>query len=240
MLPFEVLSPSLLPHTGTDGRPVGKPLPDFRPCAPLPQAPMIGRHTRLERFEGAHHATPLWTAFREDDGSMWTYMPNAPYVSPEALAEDIVRRRDTQGFQTFVIHNETGHPSGMASFMRHDLANGCVEIGFIAFAPRLKQSRAATEALTLMMKCAFDNGYRRFEWKCDQLNRASNLAALRLGFTFEGVFRNAVVTKGRRRDTAWYAIILEDWPAVKVRLDAWLDPANFDQAGRQIKALSSL
>jgi hypothetical protein len=98
----------------------------------------------------------------------------------------------------------------------------------------------ATEAMYLMMKTAFDHGYRRYEWKCDQLNRPSNLAALRLGFQFEGVFRNAVTTKGRRRDTAWYSVIVEDWPAVRARLEAWLDPDNFDGKGRQKQALSAI
>ena len=238
--PFESLSPSLFPRTDAHGFVIGKAVDDFAPCARLPETPLTGAYTRLEIFDSAQHAEGLCRAFLQDDGGMWTYMPVEAFPTPQDLSDHIRWRRTEQGFQTFVILDETSTPSGMASFMRHDLASGVVEIGFVSYAHQLKQTRAATEAQYLMMKHAFDHGYRRYEWKCDQLNRASNLAALRLGFTFEGVFRNAQVLKGRRRDTAWYAVIVEDWPRVRQRLEAWLRPDNFDSYGRQKVALTDL
>ena len=239
-LPFENLSPSLAPRTDGNGRIIGKALTDFTPCARLPETPLIGRYARLEIFDSLRHAEALCLAFSDDDGGMWTYMPIDGFPTSQDLSDHLEWRRTEHGFQTFVILDETSTPSGMASFMRHDLASGVVEIGFVSYAPRLKRSRAATDAQYLMMKCAFDHGYRRYEWKCDQLNQASNLSALRLGFIFEGVFRNAQVLKGRRRDTAWYSVICEDWPKVRERLEAWLNSDNFDAMGRQKTALTDL
>jgi RimJ/RimL family protein N-acetyltransferase len=128
----------------------------------------------------------------------------------------------------------------MASYMRIDAANGVCEIGNIWFAPSLQRTCAATEAIYLMMRHVFDDlGYRRLEWKCDALNAASRRAAERLGFTFEGIFRQHMIIKGRNRDTAWYAIIDREWPARRRRLEVWLAAANFDGQGRQLSALST-
>jgi RimJ/RimL family protein N-acetyltransferase len=124
--------------------------------------------------------------------------------------------------------------------MRIDRNHGVIEVGHINFAPRLQHTRQATEAIYLMMARAFDElGYRRFEWKCDHLNAPSRAAALRFGFTFEGIFRQAVVYKGRNRDTAWYSIVDGEWPAIKAAFEAWLDPANFDAQGGQVKRLGA-
>lgn len=139
-----------------------------------------------------------------------------------------------------VIDLGTGAAAGLAAFMRIDCANGVIEVGHINYGPLLKRTRAGTEAIYLMMRRAFDElGFRRLEWKCDSLNAASRRAAERLGFAFEGVFRNAKVVKGRNRDTAWYAIIDRDWPVIKTTMEAWLDPGNFDARGRQISPLSA-
>jgi RimJ/RimL family protein N-acetyltransferase len=140
-----------------------------------------------------------------------------------------------------VIDEETRRAMGLVAFMRVDCANGVIEVGHIHYGPALQRTRAGTEAIYLAMRRAFDElGFRRLEWKCDSLNAPSRRAAERFGFTFEGVFRNAKIVKGRNRDTAWYAIIDREWPAIKVAFDAWLDPGNFDAQGRQIVPLSGL
>ena len=138
------------------------------------------------------------------------------------------------------VERGAGKAAGVAAYMRIDRNHGVIEVGHINFAPRLQRTRQATEAIYLMMSRAFDElGYRRFEWKCDHFNAPSRTAALRFGFTFEGIFRQAVVYKGRNRDTAWYAIVDRDWPAIKAAYDAWLDPANFDAHGRQLRRLEA-
>lgn len=237
-LPFENLSPSLGATLNAFGQPVGKTLTDWAPCEKLPDVPLIGRTCRVEPYAEAH-ADALSRALSKDDGRMWTYMPYGPFSSASELNASIQDYQTTRGFQTFVIVTEEG-PVGYASFMRYDLANASVEVGGVTFSPLLQRSTAATEAMYLMMRHAFAHRYRRYEWKCDQLNLPSNRAALRLGFSFEGVFRNAVVTRGRRRDTAWYAVIVEDWPQVSARLEAWLSPNNFDAEGRQIVSLNAI
>ena len=140
-----------------------------------------------------------------------------------------------------IVDLATGKAAGVAALMRIDRCHGVIEVGHINFAPRLQRTREATEAIFLMMARAFDElGYRRFEWKCDNLNAPSRAAALRFGFTFEGIFRQAIVYKGRSRDTAWYSIIDREWPAIKAAYEAWLDPANFDAEGRQRRRLQDL
>jgi len=231
-------SSSLGVHENLFGQPVGKSLPDWRHCEILPDAVLAGRTCRIIPYISAH-AGSLWQTLSRDDGSMWTYMPYGPFSDAGELDACIQDYQNRRGFQTFTIM--TDHDAaGYASFMRYDKANGGVEVGGVTFSPLLQRSTASTEAMYLMMRHAFAHGYRRYEWKCDQLNAPSNAAALRLGFQFEGVFRNAVVTRGRRRDTAWYSIIIEDWPRTRARLETWLDPANFDAEGLQKSALSSI
>ncbi len=238
MLPFEHLSPSLKPRQDAFGNAVGQAIPDWQGCHRLPDAAMAGRTCRLVPYDRAV-APGLFDAFSAAGGGLWTYLPYGPFSSPEDLADTVETYQRHRDFQTFVILKDE-NPLGFASFMRYDCPNGSVEVGGVTFSPALQRSVMATEAMYLMMKTAFDHGYRRYEWKCDQLNRPSNLAAIRLGFQFEGVFRNAVVTKGRRRDTAWYSVIAEDWPQVRARLEAWLAPENFDDRGRQKQSLSAI
>ena len=238
---FEDLSPSLGVRRNALGQPVGKALPGWKPCEKLPDIALTGRLCAVVPFEAAH-AAPLFAAFAAggDDG-LWTYMPYGPFATAAELEATTQDRMQNNGFHSFsIMPLKDRLPIGQASFLRYDPAHGSVEIGAIAFSAALKRSTVATEALYLMMKHAFDHGYRRCEWKCDQLNLASNRAALRLGFRFEGVFRNAQVIKGRRRDTAWYSVILEEWPDVRARLEAWLSPDNFDENGQQKTALSHL
>ncbi len=140
----------------------------------------------------------------------------------------------------FTIMDCAGNkPLGLASYLRIDPRSGSIEVGHLAYSPLLQRTAAATEAMYLMMSRAFELGYRRYEWKCDALNAPSRSAAQRLGFTFEGIFRQATVVKGRSRDTAWFAIIDQDWPAIREAFIRWLSPANFDAAGRQRSPLAA-
>ncbi|SDG25010.1 Protein N-acetyltransferase, RimJ/RimL family [Limimonas halophila] len=229
--------------TNSLGQPVGDPLPDWTPRRVPEPAPLYGRWCRLEPLSAARHADALFDANAADrDGAMWTYMPYGPFPDREryrAWAADAAAGDDPL-FVT-VIPAAVGTPAGVAAFMRITPAHGVLEIGNIAFAPLLQGSAAATEAMSLMLGHAFDAlGYRRVEWKCDALNAASRRAALRLGFSFEGVFRRHMVVKGRNRDTAWYAITDTDWPGLRDAHTRWLDPANFDAAGHQRTRLSDL
>ncbi len=215
------------------GQPVGPSLPDWTQRAPLSDAPMTGRFCRLERFAPARHLDGLFAALSEDAaGAIWTYLPIGPYESAQAFGVALALLESRSGFQTFVILVDEV-PVGTASYMRHDLASGCVEVGAVIFSPRLQRKPAATEAMYLMMARVFEAGYRRYEWKADALNAASCRAAVRLGFAAEGVWRQAMVNKGRNRDTAWFALIDRDWPAVKAGFEAWLAADNFDGAGQQ-------
>ena len=139
-----------------------------------------------------------------------------------------------------IIDSATGKAIGVASYLRIDPASGSIEVGHINYSPLLQRTPAATEAMYLMMQRVFELGYRRYEWKCDALNARSRAAAQRYGFSFEGVFRQATVYKGRNRDTAWYAAIDQEWPALQAAFLQWLDPANFDQDGRQRVRLADL
>jgi RimJ/RimL family protein N-acetyltransferase len=139
-----------------------------------------------------------------------------------------------------IVDRTTSAPLGVASWLRIDPRAGSIEVGHLHFSPRLQRTPHATEAMFLMMQRAFELGYRRYEWKCDALNAPSRAAAQRLGLSFEGVFRQAWVVKGRNRDTAWYAAIDTEWPALRAAFTPWLDPANFDAAGRQRTRLSDL
>ena len=235
---YERIDPSLGPYINPFGQPVGKRVPDWTARQRLPDIELIGRTCRVVPYH-PDHAPALFEAYAADDGRMWTYMPFGPFADARAVHDSIMDYQTNHGFHTFVILAE-GRAVGHFSYLRYDLANGSVEIGGVSYSPALQRSTVATEAQYLMMKHAFDHGYRRYEWKCDQLNIPSNRAALRLGFTFEGTFRNAVIRNGHRRDTCWYAVIIEDWPSVRARLEGWLDPANFDAEGTQRQALRSV
>jgi RimJ/RimL family protein N-acetyltransferase len=237
-LSYDTFSPSLGIREDAFGSPIGKALPGWQGCQRLPDTELTGRTCRLAPYE-KKHAQGLYAAYAQDNGRMWTYLPYGPFDNAEDVNQSIEDWQKNKGLHTFVILKDE-QPVGHASFMRYDLAHGSVEVGGVTYSPLLQRTIVATEAMYLMMKHAFDHGYRRYEWKCDQLNAPSSRAALRLGFQFEGVFRNATIYKGRRRDTAWYSMIIEDWPQVRARLEAWLDPANFDSNGAQKQALSKI
>ena len=217
------------------GLPIGAEVPDWTTRAHPPRAMLEGRHCRVEPLEAARHAAQLFEANSIDrEGRMWTYLLSGPYASFDEYAAWLESRQASVDPLFYaIVERSSDLAIGVASYLRIDPANGSIEVGHLQFSPRLQRSTAATEAMYLMMKQAFDLGYRRYEWKCDALNAGSRRAAERLGFTFEGVFRQAVVYKGRNRDTAWYSIIDSEWPRLDAAYRRWLDPANFDDAGRQ-------
>ncbi|HEX4128953.1 MAG TPA: GNAT family protein [Pirellulales bacterium] len=223
-------------------QPIGMPLGDWRPPPRPPRTSILGRYCQLEPLDAARHALRLFDANQRDlSGAAWTYLAYGPFDTPEAYRAWIAS--DCAGDDPLfyaILDRDTDLAVGVASYLRIMPASGSIEVGHINYSPLLQRTRSATEAIYLLMRRAFDIGYRRYEWKCDALNAPSRAAALRLGFTFEGVHRQATVYKGRNRDTAWYAIIDRDWPALRVALERWLDPANFDPQGRQRVRLSDL
>ena len=219
------------------GFPVTNWCPPPFPC----RGPLAGSYCRLEALNAKHHASELFDAFAQDaDGLDWVYLAYGPFATPKALQswlEEISTQSDPM---FYAVVDPQGKAMGVASYLRIAPASGSIEVGHIHFSPRLQKTPAATQAMYLMMKHAFELGYRRYEWKCDALNERSRRAARRLGFSFEGIFRQAMVYKGRNRDTAWYGTIDLEWPQLKVAFEAWLDPANFDGNGVQRKSLSEL
>ena len=221
-------------------RPVGPKVENWQiPPRPGPDR-IEGAFATLARLSPSAHATPLFAAFRGHD-AVWDYMPVGPFGTQADFADWVARAAPQTDPLFYAIRDrDRGAWGGVASFLRIAPEAGSIEVGFIAMAPALQRTRAATEAIFLMMQWAFDAGYRRFEWKCDALNAPSRRAARRFGFAFEGVFRQATVVKGRNRDTAWFAVIDRDWPALRAAFRKWLDPANFDADGRQKQRLSDL
>ena len=224
------------------GMPIGLPMCHWAPPELPPQTPMEGRHCRLEPLDVARHAEDLYLAYRADaENRLWTYVSSGPFEDFETFrhwAEGSCHRTDP--LVHAIIDLATQRAVGLASYMRIDPENGVIEVGSIKYAPALQRTVAGTEAMYLMMKRVFDElGYRRYEWKCNDLNAASKRAAARYGFTFEGVFRQAAVVKGRSRDTAWFSIIDKDWPAIRRAFEAWLSPRNFCDDGSQIRDLRS-
>ena len=223
------------------GQPVGEALSDWMPRPRPPRTPIEGSFCRLEPLDAVRHASGLFEAYAEaPDARDWTYLPDERETDAGAFhARIVARAASVDPLHMAVLC--AGKVVGSAALMRIDRGNGVIEIGHVHFAPALQRTTAATEAMFLLMRRAFDElGYRRLEWKCDSRNAASRRAALRLGFAFEGVFRNAVVTKQRNRDTSWYAIISVNWPTIRSGLEKWLAPTNFDTSGRQIADLSAL
>lgn len=203
---------------------------------------MVGRTCRLEPLTPAH-SDDLWAAVQLDPGGQnWTYSAAAHPPDRQAFDAFIGGSSASNDPLYFAIVEATSSQAvGWATFMRIDPKNGVIEVGSIHYTERLKRSVAGTEAMYLMMRRAFDDlGYRRYEWKCDDLNAPSKRAAARYGFTYEGLFRQALVNKGRNRDTAWFSVIDSEWPSVKAGFETWLAPGNFDADGRQIASLVDL
>jgi RimJ/RimL family protein N-acetyltransferase len=202
-----------------------------------------GRTVRLEPLDAAEHGDELFEAGSGPaaDG-LWRYLWDGPYPDRFSFEAWLTRAAATDDPLFFAIRDKaTGRAEGRFAFLRIDAANGAIETGHILFSPRLAGTRAATEAIYLQARHVFDDlGYRRFEWKCDNANERSKRAALCFGFTFEGVFRQHMIVKGRNRDTAWFAMLDRDWPAHRAAFERWLAPDNFDEAGRQRMSLAAL
>lgn len=224
------------------GQPVGFPLPHWSSPPRPGREPLDGKYCRLVAVDPERHAADLFAANAADrEGRSWTYMGYGPFATLGAY-HDWVRATclgDDPLFFT-IIDLADQKPAGLASYLRIAPESGSIEVGHLLYAPRLQRSPAATEAMFLLMQRAFELGYRRYEWKCDALNAPSRAAAQRLGFSFEGTFRQATVYKGRNRDTAWYSIIDSEWPSLRAAFTAWLAPENFDAAGKQRTKLSDL
>jgi RimJ/RimL family protein N-acetyltransferase len=222
---------------------IGAPLPNWRARPRPPRSDMHGRFCRVEPLEPARHADDLFAANQLDrSGRNFTYLFQEPFQTLEAYRAWLgqVAPADDPLFHA-IVDATTGKAVGVATFMRIEPAHGVIEVGNINYSPLLQRTAAATEAMFLMMRRVFEElGYRRYEWKCDSLNAPSRAAALRLGFQYEGLFRQAVVYKQRNRDTAWFSIIDAEWPRLKQAYEHWLAPTNFDAQRRQIRALGSL
>ena len=224
------------------GQPVGDPVPGWTARPLPPRTPMAGRFCSLEPLDPERHSADLFSAFAEDrEGRIWTYYNYGPF---ETVAEC---RRWAEG-QSADSHRlfhairdlASGKWVGVGAYINPQPAVGVVEVGSLVFSPLLQRRPAATEAMYLMMRRAVDElGYRRYEWKCDSLNQPSRDAAARLGFRYEGLFRQATITRGRNRDTAWFSIVDKEWPALREAFEGWLDPANFTPDGQQRRSLAT-
>jgi len=230
-------------RTNELGQPIGADLPGWSARPLPPRTAMEGRTCTVEPVDAHRHAADLHAAFSVEGAERnWTYLPYGPFAGLRHF-EDWLRetaRSDDPLFHA-IVDRATGKAMGLASFLRVEPEAGTIEVGHINYAPALQRTPTATEAMHLMMRRVFEElGYRRYEWKCDALNRPSQTAARRLGFTYEGTFRQATVYKGRNRDTAWYSILDREWPAIDRAFTDWLDPDNFDGDGQQRARLGDL
>lgn len=224
------------------GQPIGFAVGNWTPPPAPPRRPLVGRFCRVEPLDAEQHAVDLYAANRADgEGQMWTYLAYGPFATLDDYLVWMTRAcQSTDPLFHAIIDAVTNKAVGVASYLRIDPPNGVIEVGGLAFSPLLQRTPAATEAMYLMMQNAFTLGYRRYEWKCDSFNAPSRAAAQRLGFSYEGLFRQAIIYKGRSRDTAWYSIIDKEWPALQAAFIRWLDPANFDENGQQRVRLPDL
>jgi RimJ/RimL family protein N-acetyltransferase len=225
------------------GQAVGAPLTNWQGCAHPRGAIIEGRLCRLEPVDADRHAPGLFAAFSKDrDAHNWTYLPYGPFDSEDELRDwvETTCSGDDPCFYS-VIDLANGRAVGVASYLRIEPSIGVIEVGHIHFSPLMQGRPVSTEAMYLMMRQVFEVlGYRRYEWKCDSLNQPSCAAATRLGFLFEGIFRQATIYKKRNRDTSWYSIVDREWPAARKAFETWLDPENFDSDGNQRQRLSDL
>ncbi len=208
---------------------------------PFPPARVLeGRYCRLEPIDPARHLDNIWAVNAGHD-HIWQWMPADPPQTREAYRELLAMMVSKAGIVPFaIIDKADGRPKGHLWLMEIRPEHGVFEVGYITYSPELQRTRVATEAIHLCGAYGFSLGYRRFEWKCNNLNEPSKRAALRFGFQYEGLFRQHMVVKGKNRDTAWFSMLDSEWPAVNAAFEAWLDPANFDSDGHQRARLESL
>jgi len=219
----------------------GTPLAEWVPCPHPPKKALQGQYCRLEPVTVAQHGADLWQAFSADtEHRIWTYMGYGPFDNQSQL-EDWINATCLDDDPLFyaIVDQKSGTALGVASYLRIQPAVGVIEVGHINFSPALQQTTAATEAMFLMMKYAFDLGYRRYEWKCDNLNLGSKAAATRLGFSYDGLFKQATIYKGRNRDTVWFSILDGAWPDLEANYKRWLAAENFNHEGKQLSSLHS-
>ncbi|MFV1850403.1 MAG: GNAT family N-acetyltransferase [Thalassospira sp.] len=228
------------PHIDEFGKPVGHPVENWTGCDFPPRTDMVGTHVIVSPIDIARDAQQLFDANRTAmDGSRFTYLFTPAFddlASYSAWLQSVADSKDA--ILHTIIDKATNKAVGVAALMRIDPTHGTIEVGNINYAPTLSQTIGGTEAMYLLMKRAFDElGYRRYEWKCDDQNAPSRAAATRYGFTYEGTFRNHMVYKGRNRDTAWFSITIEEWPAINAAFEAWMSPDNFNEDGKQRRRL---
>ena len=231
------------PRRNAFEQPIGAPAPGWNGAQVPGREPLDGRYCRLEPVDVERHAAELYDAYSSaPDSRDWTYFNVGPFDSLDAYREHLTRiAASTDPLHYAVIDRATGKAVGTLALMRIDPVNGVIEVGHVTYSPRMKRTRVGTETIFLLMRHVFDElGYRRFEWKCDSLNAPSRAAALRYGFTFEGIFRQAIVYRQRNRDTAWFSIIDGEWPTLRASFTRWLEPGNFDAQGQHIERLADL
>ncbi len=222
--------------TGTgDALPIGPEVATHEARRPE-RTPIAGRDVVLVPIDVAAHGPTLYAlSHGPEREAQWIYLWDGPYSSEAAFLENLAQKAvSLDPFFFSIVERASGRAVGVASYLRITPKDRVIEVGSILFTPALQRTRGATEAMYLMARHAFEAlGYRRYEWKCNALNEPSRRAAVRLGFQFEGIFRQHMIVKGRSRDTAWFAMLDRDWPAIRAAYEAWLDPANFDAGGRQ-------
>ncbi len=229
-----------LGNISSTGQPVGHKVDGVFPCPVPPHTALVGRFGQLVPLAETH-SDGLFDAFANDpDGRGWTYLPDDPWTNREDAKAWCRAKETSTDPQLYTIQTLDGRALGFCSYLRITPEVGSIEVGYIHFSPLMQKQAIATEVMFMMMRRAFDLGYRRYEWKCDALNAGSKAAAARLGFTYEGTFRQATMYKGRNRDTAWFSILDSEWPALHARFERWLDPRNFDGSGRQKSGLQAI
>ena len=232
---------SIEPRRNELGQPIGRAVDAWSGARPPAREWIEGERCRLEPLDADRHAAALHAAYGLDaDPRHWTYLPYGPFDSPAAYQAWVKEMTGDETLAFFaIVDRANALPVGVAAYLRIFPSLGSIEVGHLRFSASLQRTPLATEAMALMMRRAFEDwGYRRYEWKCDSLNAPSRAAALRLGFRYEGTFRNQLVMKGRNRDTAWFSITVEEWPGIRDALAAWLEPANFDDRGLQRRQLA--
>lgn len=213
---------------------------DASPAKRPRRTTITGQHVTIAPLDPAMHRQALWEGTRGAENEvLWAYLFAGPFTDRAEFDAYLIARSVAEDSLTFaILDNASGNAVGHAALMRMEPVHRSIEVGNILYTPALQRTREATEAMYLMARHVFEElGYRRYEWKCDALNEASRRAALRLGFTFEGVFRQHMIVKGRNRDTAWFSMLDGEWPVRKARFERWLDPSNFDASGRQRSSL---
>jgi RimJ/RimL family protein N-acetyltransferase len=227
--------------TSTSGNPLG-PFVEPLTARPPPSTSINGRTVSLEPRHPSHFDDLYDVIGGQENIRLWDYVPNGPFIEREEFREALSDRLRIPNSNVYTIMNNTSQkPIGTIALTDINLDNRTIQVGWIIFSKQMQRTIAATEVMYLLASLVFDTlGYRRFEWKCDNLNKPSNNAAQRFGFKFEGVFRQHMIIKGRNRDTAWFAMLDGEWPAIKRGYERWLDDGNFDEEGRQRRSLAVL